>query len=123
MSGTIAGIDHVAITAADLEATCAFYDRLFGAKAVVDHAPDGRPLARQLLIGGAVLSVHQAGNGLDLVAKAPTVGAGDICFRWSGTAEDGRRTRSRITPQGPISEPRLGLIRLSRAAELLMVYL
>ena len=88
MSGAIAGIDHVAITAADLEATCAFYDRLFGAKTVVNHAPDGRPLVRQLQIGGAVLSVHQAGNGLDLVARAPTIGAGDICFRWSGTVED-----------------------------------
>jgi catechol 2,3-dioxygenase-like lactoylglutathione lyase family enzyme len=28
----VVGIDHIAITVSDLEATCAFYDRLFGAR-------------------------------------------------------------------------------------------
>jgi catechol 2,3-dioxygenase-like lactoylglutathione lyase family enzyme len=83
----VLGIDHIAITATDLEATCAFYDGLFGARTHLEHAPDGKPLVRQIALGGALLSVHQAGNGLSLVARAPTIGAGDICLRWSGTVE------------------------------------
>jgi hypothetical protein len=47
----ILGIDHVA--AADLEATCALYDRLFGTRIHLDYAPDGRSLARQIAMGGA----------------------------------------------------------------------
>jgi catechol 2,3-dioxygenase-like lactoylglutathione lyase family enzyme len=80
----IVGIDHVAITASDLEATCRFYDRLFSVETRVTHAPRGRPLVRQIALGGALLSIHQAGNGIELVAKNPTVGSADICFRWDG---------------------------------------
>jgi catechol 2,3-dioxygenase-like lactoylglutathione lyase family enzyme len=80
----ISGIDHIAITVSDLEATCRFYDRLFCVETRVTHAPAGKPLVRQIAIGGALLSVHQAGNGIELVAKNPTIGSADICFRWSG---------------------------------------
>ena len=83
----ILGIDHVAFAASDLEASCAFYDRLFGARTHLDYAPQGRSLVRQIALGGALLSIHQAGNGLDLVAAHPTVGGADICLRWSGTVE------------------------------------
>jgi hypothetical protein len=41
-------------------------------------------LVRQIAIGNTVLSIHQAGNGLELVAKRPTVGAADFCWRWAG---------------------------------------
>lgn len=83
----ILGIDHVAFAAADLEATCAFYDRLFGARTHLDHAPNGKSLVRQIALGGALLSIHQAGNGHQLVARQPTVGSADICLRWSGTID------------------------------------
>jgi catechol 2,3-dioxygenase-like lactoylglutathione lyase family enzyme len=81
----ILGIDHVAITVSDLEAACRFYDRLFAAKTHVNYAPQGKPLVRQIALGGALLSVHQAGNGIELVAKKPTIGSADICFRWDGS--------------------------------------
>ncbi|RYD96556.1 MAG: glyoxalase [Sphingomonadales bacterium] len=84
---TIVAMDHVALTVKDLEATCAFYDRLFG---VVTHAElvvEGRALARQIRMGGAMLSIHQQGNGIDLVAQAPVPGAGDFCFQWGGTIQ------------------------------------
>jgi catechol 2,3-dioxygenase-like lactoylglutathione lyase family enzyme len=77
----VLGIDHVAFAARDLEATCAFYDRLFGARTHHDYAPEGASLVRQIALGGALLSIHQAGNGLDLVAAQPTVGGADICLR------------------------------------------
>jgi catechol 2,3-dioxygenase-like lactoylglutathione lyase family enzyme len=83
----VLGIDHIAITATDLEATCAFYDRLFGARTHLEHASNGKTLVRQIALGDALLSVHQAGNGLTLVAGQPTIGAGDICPRWSGDIE------------------------------------
>ena len=80
----VSGIDHVVINATDLEATCAFYDRLFGITTHAEYAKDGKVLVRQVAIGGAVLSIHQQGNGVELVAQHPTVGGGDICFRWDG---------------------------------------
>jgi catechol 2,3-dioxygenase-like lactoylglutathione lyase family enzyme len=81
----IGGIDHVAITVRDLEAACAFYDKLFGAKVQVDFAPDGKTLVRQIKLGAALVSIHQYGNGIELVANTPTVGSVDICFRWQGS--------------------------------------
>jgi len=87
MAAPIVGIDHVVINAADLEATCVFYDRLFGITTHAEYKKDGKVLVRQIAIGGAVLSVHQIGNGVELVARHPTVGGGDICFRWDGTIQ------------------------------------
>jgi catechol 2,3-dioxygenase-like lactoylglutathione lyase family enzyme len=83
----VLGIDHVAFAARDLEETCRFYDRLFGARTHLDYAPNGTSLVRQIALGGALLSIHQAGNGLELVANRPTVGGADICLRWSGNIE------------------------------------
>ena len=65
----VSGIDHVVINATDLEATCAFYDRLFGIRTHAEYAKDGKVLVRQVAIGGAVLSIHQQGNGVELVAE------------------------------------------------------
>src|ERR1700733_16004916 len=81
----VLGIDHVAFAARDLEETCRFFDRLFGARVHLDYAPDGKSLVRQIALGGALMSIHQAGNGLELVANRPTVGGADICLRWPGT--------------------------------------
>jgi catechol 2,3-dioxygenase-like lactoylglutathione lyase family enzyme len=82
-------IDHVAITVADLEKTCGFYTALFGAEVWRDHAPGGRPAIRVLMLGGgARLSVHQAGNGIDLVAARPTPGSADICLRFGGAIDE-----------------------------------
>ncbi|HTX05993.1 MAG TPA: VOC family protein [Steroidobacteraceae bacterium] len=80
----ILGIDHIAITVSDLEAACRFYDRLFAAQTHVNYAPQGKPLVRQIALGGALLSVHQAGNGIELAARNPAIGSADICFRWEG---------------------------------------
>jgi hypothetical protein len=53
----------------------------------VNPAVEGRVLVRQIAMGGALLSVHQSGKGVELVADRPTVGAADLCFRWSGDIE------------------------------------
>ena len=76
------GIDHVAITVADVETTWRFYEQLFGTEILNNHAIDGILAERVFLVGGgARLSVHQLGNGVDLVAGRPTPGSADICFR------------------------------------------
>jgi catechol 2,3-dioxygenase-like lactoylglutathione lyase family enzyme len=80
----ISGFDHVAITVSDIDAACRFYRDLLGAETVAEYKKDGKVLVRQINLGGARLSVHQAGNGIDLVARRPTAGAADICMRWDG---------------------------------------
>jgi len=84
----VVGIDHIAITVSDLEATCAFYDRLFGARTHLERIAEGKVQVRQIALGGgALLSVHQAGNDVALVGRQPTIGAGDICLRWEGSLD------------------------------------
>lgn len=81
----VVGIDHVAITVENMDASCAFYRRLFGARVIAEYAPQDRVLVRQVALGGAALSIHQLGNGVDLVARRPTAGSADVCLRWNGT--------------------------------------
>jgi catechol 2,3-dioxygenase-like lactoylglutathione lyase family enzyme len=81
---TLQFIDHVAITVADMDVTTDFYTRLFGAEVLRDH----KPIVRALRLGGGVqLSIHQFGNGVDLVAARPTPGSVDICFRIAAPIE------------------------------------
>jgi catechol 2,3-dioxygenase-like lactoylglutathione lyase family enzyme len=81
-------VDHVSITVGDLDATCDYYDRLFGIEVSIDYKPAGKSLVRQVKIGGTMLSLHQMGNGIERVARHPTVGAADLCFRWEAPVED-----------------------------------
>jgi hypothetical protein len=62
------------ITSPSPPPTCAFCDRSFGARTHLDYAPNGKSLVRQMALGGALLSIHQAGNGLELVARLPSAG-------------------------------------------------
>ena len=87
----IRGIDHVAITVADLDATCDFYARVLDAKVEESYEVDGRLIVRRVALGRAILNVHQQGNGVDLVARHPLPGSADICFRWDGTIEAAQR--------------------------------
>ena len=83
----ITGIDHLAITVANIETTTAFYDKVFGIRRGAEYAPEGKPLHRQIFIDDTKLNLHQAGNGVELVAKAPTPGSADFCFRWDQPIE------------------------------------
>ena len=80
----IRGIDHVAITVADLDATCRFYADTLDARVEETYEIDGRVIVKRVAIGQAILNVHQQGNGVDLVARQPLPGSTDICFRWGG---------------------------------------
>ena len=87
----IRGIDHVAITVADLDAACAFYERVLGAQIEESYEVDGRLIVRRVAIGAAILNIHQEGNGVDLVARRPLPGSTDICFRWQGEVETAQK--------------------------------
>ena len=80
----IRGIDHVAITVADLDATCAFYAHVLGAVVEESYEIGGRIAVKRVALGKAILNIHQQGNGVDLVARQPLPGSVDICFRWAG---------------------------------------
>jgi catechol 2,3-dioxygenase-like lactoylglutathione lyase family enzyme len=86
----ISGYDHVAITVADMDASIAFYEKVLGARVEETHAIDGRVIVKRMAIGDALMNVHQQGNGVDLVARAPLPGSQDLCFRWEGTIEEAK---------------------------------
>lgn len=91
MTHPIAGIDHVAITVSDVDQACQFYIEVLGGEQLFDYVVDGKRLVRGIRAGGAMLSVHQSGNGVELVARKPTVGAFDMCFRWNGPIESAEK--------------------------------
>ncbi len=86
----ISGYDHVAITVADLDVSIPFYERVLGAKVHHTHEIDGRVIVKGIRIGRAAMNMHQAGNGVDLVARTPLPGSQDLCFRWEGTVEEAK---------------------------------
>lgn len=87
----IQGLDHIAITVADLDATCAFYERVLGARVLETYRIYDTIIVRRVAVGGAILNVHQEGNGVELVAHHPLPGSADICFRWAGPVASARR--------------------------------
>ena len=79
----VAFIDHIAVTVVNLDAACQFYRDVLKAEIVHEFMIEGRLIARQMRIGGAMLNLHQQGHGQSLVARRPTPGAVDLCFRWT----------------------------------------
>jgi catechol 2,3-dioxygenase-like lactoylglutathione lyase family enzyme len=86
----ISGYDHVAITVADLDVSVPFYEKVLGAEVLHTHEIDGRVIVKGIRIGRAAMNMHQAGNGVDLVATTPLPGSQDLCFRWEGTVEEAK---------------------------------
>ena len=81
----VEGLDHVAITVADVEATVDWYQRVLGAQPMLlDLWRDGKVPVVLLQIGASRLSVHPAAAPAAPHAQAPTVGSNDICFRFAG---------------------------------------
>jgi catechol 2,3-dioxygenase-like lactoylglutathione lyase family enzyme len=71
----IDSIDHIVITAFDLERTIDFYTRVMGMEAITFAG--GR---RGLAFGGQKINLHQAGREFEPKALKPTPGAMDLCF-------------------------------------------
>ena len=71
----INAIDHFVLTAASVEATCEFYERVLGMKAVTFAG--GR---RALEFGSQKINLHQAGQEFEPKARTPGTGSGDFCL-------------------------------------------
>lgn len=107
----IVGIDHVAITVADLDATCRFYDHVLGATVEEEYEIGGRIAVKRVVFGRAILNIHQQDNGVELVARAPLPGSTDICFGWDGDIEQARtrlESRGVTVIEGPVPRTSAG---------------
>ena len=68
-------LDHLVLTVADIDRTCAFYTRVLGMEVV--KFGDGRTA---LKFGRQKINLHAADNIPSLVADKPTPGSADLCF-------------------------------------------
>jgi catechol 2,3-dioxygenase-like lactoylglutathione lyase family enzyme len=68
-------LDHIVLTVADIEKTCAFYERVMGMS--VATFSDNR---KALAFGRQKINLHQAGREFEPKAERPTPGSGDLCF-------------------------------------------
>jgi catechol 2,3-dioxygenase-like lactoylglutathione lyase family enzyme len=68
-------LDHLVLTVADIDRTCAFYTRVLGMKVV--HFGEGRIA---LKFGRQKINLHPADRIPGLVADKPTPGSADLCF-------------------------------------------
>ncbi len=79
MSGTappvLERLDHLVLTVRDIEATCAFYERVLGMRRQM--MAEGRVA---LHFGRQKINLHPHPTPVDLVAEAPGPGTADLCF-------------------------------------------
>jgi catechol 2,3-dioxygenase-like lactoylglutathione lyase family enzyme len=88
----VRGLDHVAITCVDPEATLRFYKRVLGAEThLEDLWREGKIPVVLLQVGASRLSVHSAESPAEPHARVPMPGSEDMCFRWDGSIIDAER--------------------------------
>ena len=68
-------LDHLVLTVRDVEATCAFYERALGMRAI--SFGGGR---RALAFGSQKINLHQHGREFEPKAQHPTPGSADFCL-------------------------------------------
>ena len=71
----IRSIDHLVITVASVEATCAFYTRALGLRRL-----DEPNLPTALLFGNQKINVHEVTRTFEPKSKTPTPGSADFCL-------------------------------------------
>ena len=71
----IDNLDHLVLTVADVDASCAFYQRVLGMEVVTFG--QGR---KALAFGAQKINLHPAGREFEPKAQHPTPGSADLCF-------------------------------------------
>lgn len=71
----IDSLDHLVLTVADVDASCAFYGRVLGMEVVTFG--QGR---KALSFGAQKINLHPAGKEFEPKAQWPTPGSADLCF-------------------------------------------
>lgn len=75
MTIQIERLDHLVLTVRNIQATCAFYERVLGVEIVTFGS--GR---YALQFGQQKINLHQAGKEFEPKAARPTPGSADLCF-------------------------------------------
>ncbi|WP_101068986.1 VOC family protein [Roseovarius salinarum] len=79
MPPTVATLDHLVLTIADIAATCAFYRDVLGMRPERFTGADGA--ARWALVfGDQKINLHAAGHEIAPHAARPAPGSADLCF-------------------------------------------
>ncbi len=76
----ITSIDHIVMTAADPDATIAFYCDVLGMELQSLQPADGSPARRALCFGNQKINLHDAASPYVPHARQPVAGAVDLCF-------------------------------------------
>jgi catechol 2,3-dioxygenase-like lactoylglutathione lyase family enzyme len=71
----IDALDHLVLTVADIDATCAFYERVLGF-GVISFGESRKALT----FGSQKINLHQKGKEFEPKADNPMPGSGDLCF-------------------------------------------
>ncbi len=79
MKPTLASLDHLVLTVADIPTTCRFYEDLLGMSATRFSPTDGST-RWALSFGAQKINLHAAGAEFDPKAALPTPGSADLCF-------------------------------------------
>ncbi len=79
-------LDHLVLTVADIDATCAFYERALG-MSTVEFAGGRKALA----FGAQKINLHRHGHEFEPKARHPTPGSADLCFIASTPLDEVRR--------------------------------
>ncbi len=87
----ITGLDHLVLTVASIERTCAFYEQVFGMTREI--FAEGRSA---LVFGNQKINLHEAGNEFDPKARHPAPGSADLCF----IVVDAAAAQSRLEAEG-----------------------
>ena len=86
MPPRIQSLDHLVLTVADLEETCAFY-AVLGMETITFTPAHGAP-RKALRFGAQKINLHRAGAEFEPKAEYPTPGAADLCFLSDVPLED-----------------------------------
>ena len=105
----IAGLDHCAITVADIGKTISFYRDIFGCEILYEELwRSGKIPIVSIRFGANVINVHDAASPTAPHAHRPTPGSGDICFRLEGplqAAIDLLEKHGVAIVEGPVPRP------------------
>jgi catechol 2,3-dioxygenase-like lactoylglutathione lyase family enzyme len=71
----IDALDHLVLTVANIDASCAFYERVLGMQTITFG--QGR---KALAFGVQKINLHQQGHEFEPKAERPTPGSADLCF-------------------------------------------
>lgn len=100
MSSSVASLDHLVLTVADIGRTCDFYTRALGMRVV--RFGDGRVA---LHFGQQKINLHQADRTFDPKAASPTPGSADLCFLLGGSLEEAMQQLAALAiriEEGPV---------------------